>query len=426
MSERTLRTAVLVALAAGSSGLGAQEALNPTWHGYVSQGFVDTSDNDLYYGDTSEGTFEYNEAALNVSVEPLRRLRFGAQIMAREKGFEGNHHVALDWATGDYRAQDWLGVRFGRVKVPFGLYGVLRDTDVSRPEVKLPEGVYPETLADVGRAYDGGGLYGTLPIGGGAVDYEAFIGSVDLDESFVTYQLVRTTVAGLAGGLGASGLTGAQGVPGEANTEMRAFYGGALEVRPARGLRLKLTGLKTKLDVTADSHIDASLQGLPVSLPVRTETRIEYDYYVIGSVELARGPWRVTAEYTWQKLRNTLRAELPTGLILAPTIVTKPAGWYAQAVYRAGERWQLGAYYTESWSDSDDKDGARFSAVGADPAQAWDKDFTVHVRFDPLPNLLVKAEYHAIDGTFRVDPLDNPQGLSPNWHTFVIKATCHF
>ena len=65
-------------------------------------------------------------------------------------------------------------------------------------------------------------------------------------------------------------------------------------------------------------------------------------------------------------------------------------------------------------------------AAGRDDFEAWDKDLTFHARFDPIPNLFVKAEYHSIDGAGRLSPFENPQGLTQNWHIFVAKATCHF
>lgn len=421
------KAVLAINLALVTAPLVAEELGGLTWHGFVSQGFIDTSHNDLFFGQTSQGMFEYNEVALNFSIEPRQRLRIGAQLVSRDLGSEGNHHVLVDWAQGDYKALDAFGVRFGRIKLPFGLYGVLRDADIGRPEIYSPEGVYTELLKDVARAYDGAGVYGTAAVGRGWLEYEVFGGTVDVDGATIARRVVLEGLYPVAQGLSARGLGTPVPTVGTFDATMKHVFGGALEWRPARGLRLKATGLKQRSTVRADSHIEGTLGGLPVALPVHTETTFEHDYYVVASAEFERGPLRVSAEHNWQKVLNTLRVEgLPTGPLAPPTQVTKPKGWYVQAVVRAGERWQLGGYYSVAYRDSQDQDGQRYVAAGRDDFEAWDKDLTFHARFDPIPNLFVKAEYHSIDGAGRLSPFENPQGLTQNWHIFVAKATCHF
>ena len=65
------------------------------------------------------------------------------QLFAQDFGPTGNFNAKVDWFYLDYRFADWLGVRAGRVKIPFGLYNEIQDVDSARdvraaPAVGLP------------------------------------------------------------------------------------------------------------------------------------------------------------------------------------------------------------------------------------------------------------------------------------------------
>ena len=100
-------------------------------HGFASQGYI-WSDHNNYLADSEDGTAEFNEAAINFQGRLTDNLRAGVQLFAKDLGDYGNNMVTLDWAYGDYRFEDWLGVRFGRVKRYSGLYGETRDYDMLR------------------------------------------------------------------------------------------------------------------------------------------------------------------------------------------------------------------------------------------------------------------------------------------------------
>src|SRR5882672_9481277 len=91
-------------------------------HGFISQGFLYTSDNN-YLANSSRGSFEFTELGLNFTLQPLDRLTLGLQIFSHDLGPIGDYRATLDWYSVDYHWQDWLGVRAGRVKLPFELYG---------------------------------------------------------------------------------------------------------------------------------------------------------------------------------------------------------------------------------------------------------------------------------------------------------------
>lgn len=66
----------------------------------------------------------------------------GMQLFAFDRGNYGRDKVTIDWAYGDYRVNDWLGFRAGKVKIPLGLYNEARDNDALRTFIFLPQQAY--------------------------------------------------------------------------------------------------------------------------------------------------------------------------------------------------------------------------------------------------------------------------------------------
>ena len=64
----------------------------------------------------------------------------------------------------DYRFKDWLGIRAGRVKIPFGLYNDSSDVDSARVPILLPQSLYPTLNRDFLLAQTGGQARLALPI----------------------------------------------------------------------------------------------------------------------------------------------------------------------------------------------------------------------------------------------------------------------
>ena len=91
-------------------------------HGFASQGFVYTNDNNWLTMNTSQGSAAWTDFGLNMSSEVTDRLRIGAQGYNRNLGQLGQYHPSLDWAFADYRFKSWFGLRGGKVKTTLGLY----------------------------------------------------------------------------------------------------------------------------------------------------------------------------------------------------------------------------------------------------------------------------------------------------------------
>jgi hypothetical protein len=419
-----IRSLALCALVLPAVPAAAEELAGLTLHGFISQGYVRTTKNELYFGHTTDGNFEVNEAALSFSTEPVQKLRIGAQLFAQDLGSLGNHRVIVDWAVGDYRLNDWFGVRGGKLKLPLGLYGTLRDADLGRPEILQPEAIYSDNLKDLVRAFNGASVYGSLRLGGaGYLDYEAFGGAVSTDDTAVGKRVANIPVAAFAAALGSSGLRQVRASAEPLDGTMRHMYGGAVEYRPpVQGLRLRFSGWTHESELDSRTTITGYLGPLPATFLLDSHFEISHKPWVIASAEYQRGGLRVSAERSWESLSvGVTTTGLPTGTVAAPVAKTKPGGWYVQVAQRVDERLQLSAYYSRYFGNRDVEDRS-----GPTAYTGWDKDFAASARLDLASHFLLKAEFHRIDGGTRASVIENPQGVAQKWNLFAAKGTVHF
>ena len=66
-------------------------------HGLLSQGYVKTTGNN-FFANTKNGSYQFNEFALNFNKDLYDRLHIGAQLFARDLGDTGNDRLEIDWA----------------------------------------------------------------------------------------------------------------------------------------------------------------------------------------------------------------------------------------------------------------------------------------------------------------------------------------
>jgi hypothetical protein len=155
-------------------------------HGFVSQGFFKTTANN-YLGESERGSVDFTEVGLNFTKQLGENLRAGVQVFARDIGPLGNYAPQFDWYYLDYRFFDWLGVRAGRTKLPFGLYNETSDIDAARVPVLLPQSLYSIQSRDYLLAQTGAELYGLVPLGGaGDLEYRLYGGTIFLNVTDVS------------------------------------------------------------------------------------------------------------------------------------------------------------------------------------------------------------------------------------------------
>ncbi len=363
-----------------------------TFHGFASQGFL-SSDTYNYLGKTKEGSFEFTEAAVNASISPFARTRISAQAFLFDVGNVGRWSLGLDYAMIDYTLRDEIGFRAGRIRRPEGIYNSIQDIDLTRTSVLLPQGMYDARWRDFNASVDGGSVYGNIGMGGaGSFSYEVYGGQVQLTEQGGVARWLQdllnnppTEYAGLHGfpqaGLQLWWTTPIEGLrAGAAWTEAFGFsYDYKLNVPPVFG------------GGPHHSEIDAPSEHVSLEYQHKSWTfQAEYKHSVYDSKDDLRGP---------SKSGNDT--------------------WYVGAAYRVNKWFEVGSYYTEYYADVSQREGT----------DAFQKDFALSLRFDPLPWWIVKVEGHSIHGTALLrDNANNPPAMHNNdgWFMLALKTTISF
>ncbi|HSR96057.1 MAG TPA: hypothetical protein VLM79_03250 [Kofleriaceae bacterium] len=371
---------MLIAVAGGPADAdddaGTETALQV--HGFASQGALLTSDNN-YLARTKRGSLEFTEAGINFTKSFDDRLSAGLQLFARDLGPAGSYTASFDWLYLDYHWQDWLGVRAGRVKLPYGLYNDTSDIDAAQPVILLPQSVYPAVNRNFFLAQTGLELYGYHSLGtAGALDYHIYAGTLFLSIPD-------------SNGLHIESLD----VP---------YIAGARVVweTPVEGLRIAGSALS--------GEIDGAYTALAMSPPTVIALELKATNW-LSSIEYVKDGVLVAAEYGRSIGRTTLGT--------ATTHVTGE-----QAYGLAGYRWrpwlQGTAYFSLLHPDVDQRSGRehhQYDTAGA-------------VRFDLSPHWIIKLEAHFLRGTAALSSqLNDSKPLSElvnQWWLLAAKTTVYF
>lgn len=360
-------------------------------HGFVSQGFIKTTRNN-YLAESKRGSFEFSEVGLNVTATPMDNLRIGAQLFAHDLGPLGNYSTRFDWFYLDYRFRDWLGLRAGRTKIPFGLYNETNDVDAGRVPILLPQSVYPIQNRDFLLAQTGGELYGTVPLGGaGDVEYRGYGGTLFMDPADNQNTFSNPSVPYLLGG--------------------RLMWQTPVDGLQAGG---SLQSLRLDGDVAPTELAALKAQGT-VPAGVNSASFSIHALLGIASVEYSAHDLLLATEYS--RWRSRIESDVPTLVQKEQSISER---FYVMGSYRVSPWFVPGVYYSLLFSDID---------LRRTPGK-YQHDVTGTLRFDINPHWLVKLEGHFMHGTGALStslngnaPLDT---LAPNWGLFLIKTTAYF
>lgn len=358
-------------------------------HGFVSPGFVFTTGNN-YLARSKRGSFEFSEVGLNFTVPLTDKLRTGVQLFARDLGPTGNYAPRADWFYLDYRFEDWLGIRAGRVKIPFGLYNDTVDIDAGRVPVLLPQSIYSITNRDFLLAQTGGEIYGRIRMGrAGAFEYRLYGGTIFLDVR------TQTTVSSEISDVDVPYVVGER----------------LMWETPIEGLRLGGSLQAVKLDF---SYVIPPNQLGIIPGPGNLEFPIVLS---VGSVEYMRDRLQLAAEYG--RWRGHLETTHPyPGIDPRKEIVNERA--YVMGSYRLTDWFVPGLYYSVIYPDVDNRSGRDKST----------HDVAGTLRFDVNSWWLVKLEGHFISGTADLNSALNDgrplTSLEQNWGAFFVKTTAHF
>jgi len=359
------------------------DELNLQVHGYATQGFVYTNNNNWNTLDSSDGSAAWTEAVINVSSRPEPRLRIGVQARYSLLGIYGNA-ITLDWAQADYRANEYFGFRVGKVKTPAGLLNEIQDIDPAYLWILLPQSVYPIVRRNDELAHYGGVVYGTARLGEslGKLEYRAFAGVRELGANDPYIQPLRDEGLSLPNGF-TSPVLGAT----------------LLWETPLRGLMAGAT----------DNYLSGSGQ---ITLGPYQGTFSSPKFYwpsFFGKYESSK--LMMAAEYT--RFATEAVIQFPG----APPDLdpTDTRSFYAMASYKLTEKLSGGTYY----SSSIDRQAAFTSS-------RYQKDWAVAARCDFNPFLYLKAEQHFIDGTQTGFDASDNSNLKPKTRMTLLKLGVSF
>jgi len=363
-------------------------------HGFVSQGAIKTSDNN-YLASSERGSLEFTEVGLNFTKVFSSEFRVGFQLFARDIGPLGNYTPDFDWYYLDYRFADWLGLRAGRTKLPFGLYNEISDVDAARVPILLPQSLYPLSSRESLLAQTGAELYGLLPLGdAGSLEYRLYGGTIFLDTSDAS--------------------------PGLRSFEVPYIFGGRLLWQPFEGVSVGGSIQKMRFDfdytpTQADLDAYVALEVLPAGYQGQIWFEIPAWLWV-GSLEYQRDDWLFAAEYSRTYFNGKSSARLPV-------LNAVSEGYYAMLSYRVRPWFSPGVYYSMVRKDFENRTGV----------SEFQHDVALSARFDINTHWLFKLEVHAMHGTAGLEPalndvpdIEGLNRLEPTWAAFLAKTTAYF
>ncbi|HYN79593.1 MAG TPA: hypothetical protein VES73_17565 [Lamprocystis sp. (in: g-proteobacteria)] len=364
-------------------------------HGFASLTAVKTSDN-RFFGDSPDTSPDFIEVALNASYRLNPRVMFAGQVLSRLAGEMYNGTPTLDYglvdATLDATATRRLGVRLGRLKNPLGLYNATRDVPFTRPTIFLPQVIYFDKVRNMLLSTDGLMFYGDR-----YGDYGSLSVTLGGGQSVVDDNLEWVLLGdNLSGNLLSRGVS---------------WVGSLWYATPGERWRLGLSVLRSSFNYQpgADPDLGAGQADATVS---------------IASAQYNTERWTLSAEFSrlplfWRDFGDAFPFRTSAG-----------EAYYLQGAYRLRPDLELTLRYESGVNDRQDRDGTRASAalngVGP-PFDFYARTWTLGVRWDLGPHLMLRADYQRHQGTYTLSVRENdPAGLVPDWDLFALQIAVRF
>jgi hypothetical protein len=365
-------------------------------HGYAAQGFVYSSDNN-FFGESSDGSFDYYEAGINAAVQVRPNLLFAAQAAVRDAGISDDGSLRLDYALVDYRlvseATTLAGVRAGKVKNAVGFYNETRDVVFTRPSILLPS-VYSDNQNQRSLVFTAPGaqVYGSTIAGQHEL---SFIGTANAERD------VRESDEQL--------LISLSGIP----FDLRIGDSWNVQIMDS------IDGGKWQF---AYSHFSGQFR-LKTAAAIALVGRFDVDADIFSARYNAER-FTITAEYVLVGNDNYLTF---SGIPVVQTDITADSG-YLQAEYRFNHRWGAMARMDSSYRNRNDRSGREFAAAnpGVDRKSQLSHDFTLGLNWRPDEHWGVWGEYHWINGTSTLQGIENPQPVKQRWSMLMLMAGYKF
>jgi len=393
-------------LAATGSGSAFEEGA-VSIHGFASTGYMRSDYNNFLLA-SEDGSFEFNEIGINFGVAIAENMRVGLQLYSFDLGDIGNNEVTLDWAFLDYEWKEWLGLRVGKIKTPYGLYNETQDYDMLRTCILLPQSVYYKYRRGTDVSTQGMALYGNIPLSrAGKMKYDIYFGAPSIDtDGGIAKELTKGDLA-------------------FESARMKYLIGGRLLwLAPLKGLKFGANYTYYDHGYKGILGLDIPLgPGLTIELPLNVDVTLDNPYKYIFSVEYDYGDLNLALEYSYMDSGIWFGMDYSSlGIppLLPEYISVNTSGFYALVSYRLCRWLELGTYYSIYYQELQQE---------SDELRDTQKDLALSARFDINQSWLVKAEVHFMGGAGLLTELDNPDGTGSyesKWTLFAIKTTFNF
>lgn len=331
-------------------------------HGFAGWGYGKTDGNSYQLG-TEDGSYDNVNFSLNLNATLSDRLMIAAQV---EWHMENDStETDLDYVFAQWKFSNALFLRIGQVQQPFGIYTEIYDVGTLRPFLRLPQGVYgPSSL--IAESYLGAGVTGEyFTSSNWSIAYDAYVG--ELKTPF--YHWIMNF----------DWQTGAP-IDRSSTFDYTDVFGARVVVgTPLTGLAFGASyysGVPTGLENDPDASSGFVMSGRRDILGLQGEFNND--------------TWWIRGE--WVSVVNGSTS-------VDGAEITGDTG-YAEIAFKATEHWQLAArydYQTNNFGAGFDY-GPEFSSLNDH------KDIGFAVNYWFSPNLVIKTEYHRVEGNRFADP----------------------
>ena len=364
-------------------------------HGFVSQAFITSSDNNFWGETAGNDNFGFNELGLNISAQPTSDLHLAGQFLSRNAGNLDNGEVRLDYVLADYsivsNQSRSLGVRIGRILNPLGLYNETRDIAFTRPGILLPQSIYFDRTRDLAFSSDGIQVHGEHRIHTNEVFWQLGAALPLVDSPELELALLKNDW------------------PGRFEPET-SYLGRVFWER--NGGRIKL-GI---------SYAYVDMLYLPGLSDPFSKGHVTFTPSIL-SLQYNEEKWSATSEYALRRFDYK-----GLGAVVDQSFTGE--SWYVQSTYRMSPTWEAFVRYDNLFTDKNDRNGEIYALANPSvPAYSrYARDATVGVKKVFTPSFMVRAEYHRVDGTAWLATMDNQSPLIPvrKWDMFSLLASYRF
>jgi hypothetical protein len=367
-------------------------------HGFASQSYITTTDNNFFGESSANDNFGYTELGINALVRPTEKLHIAGQLLMRRAGESDDGKVRLDYGLADYtiisNPTKRLGVRGGRLLNPLGFYNETRDVALTRPSILLPQSIYFDRARDLALSSDGVQVYGEQRLSNQEFYWQLSVANPRVDNPEIEWSLLGIDW------------------PGDLEPDS-SYLGRLLWERDGGRIRASLSAIQANIHYdpgTADPLSGGSIIFEPTVLSLQYNSEF----------------WSLTSEYALRHLEYK-----DFNFFAIPDMGFTGESYYMLGSYRFAPKWDGFLRYDATFTDKGDRNGEEYEAVSPGTRVAhkrYAKDLTAGLGWMAAPKVLIRGEIHVVEGTAWLPALDNtdPLSLKKYWNMFILSLSYRF